>query len=439
MMKREPAVNQRAWWRTGTALRALTFVTVIGLAGGSMGSSCFNNLAANTVKDATAKAADILSNGISTISSNSQLWNDTLTSMVGQLTDQAQSTVRNELTNLLNGSIALASTEVRCDIDFIGKRVVQALLRIKAELLLQPPPDVLDPHVCSAVPAAIDFHLWQTSPQSIQSVSFYGFDLDEPSLKLSLIDTAGNRDVTASMVRTSTYQLTINLGSNGVKLTPTSSKLQLVAHDNAASPVGELAVLQPKLPLCQTLLKDVVPTGLPKFIPPWTGVGDREYQGHGPKVTAMFDLNISGTTSATLKGTLYIDAKETQSNFTEAQGQISYPLWNADPGWAIDSFVTPTHSEINYTDTTTGDPGSAADDKFLGGNGPVSNWLCSGDTSGDDAGVKTGCTVETFNLIRIKLVQTQGCVTSQVAKRLLNDKRTSPETVEHLKTLLPGP
>ncbi|HWU91544.1 MAG TPA: hypothetical protein VN253_29955 [Kofleriaceae bacterium] len=408
----------------------LVFAGVLVLAGGSMGSSCISNIA----KDATAQAVDVLDRGITTISNNSQVWNNTLTTMISQLTDKAQSTVRTELTNLLNGSITLASTEVRCDIDFLGKRVVQALRRIKATLLRQPPPDVLEPHVCSAVPAAIDFQLWQTHPDRVQSVSLYGFDLDEQSLALWLIDKAGNRDMTASMVKTSSCQLIINLGGNGVKLTSTSNKLTLVARGDQAHPVGEVAVIQPNLPLCQTQFKDVIPAALPKYIPPASGGGDQDFSGHGPVVTAEFNLF---TVGPTLKAVLFINARETVANFTEAEGQVIHTLWNADPGWAIDSIVSSAYSEISYTDMTAGEPGTAADDRFFGGNGPVASWICTGDTMGNDAGVKTGCTVSQFNVIRLKLRQTQNCVSAQSAVRMLNSNQLSPETRDHLKALLP--
>ena len=101
------------------------------------------------IDKATDKVSDVaddtvasLDGAIDALDRNSSSWQAILQDTTQQLTADAQSTVRNEISDLLNRSVAATGTELRSNTAFIGARVRQALVRNRARLLHQPIPPV---------------------------------------------------------------------------------------------------------------------------------------------------------------------------------------------------------------------------------------------------------------------------------------------------------
>ena len=88
--------------------------------------------------DLTEKVVSSLDNAIGSLNANSANYQEVLQKLVTDLPGEVQSTVTNEVSNLLNRTVAAAGAEVRCDADFFRIRVQQALQRIKAKYLNQP-------------------------------------------------------------------------------------------------------------------------------------------------------------------------------------------------------------------------------------------------------------------------------------------------------------
>jgi len=154
---------------------------------------------------------------------------------------------------------------------------------------------------------------------------------------------------------------------------------------------------------------------LPLFIPPKAnnGAGDSDFDGNGPCVNFDFALQLEdGDRVLVAKYRMSAfecddDPLKPKDDFTRAEGTDERVLKVASPrgrilGYNVDS--TMSHS---YVDTTTGDPGSAADDSFdfntgRFANGPVTKLVFVGDTSADDAGTITGVRI-TLRKIDVQL------------------------------------
>jgi len=190
------------------------------------------------------------------------------------------------------------------------------------------------------------------------------------------------------------------------------------------TPVSSISVIQPVTPPCQT--KTVQYQGAPiSYTPPHVGSGDSEFNGHGPVVTARMSVFRSGSNVNWL---LYMDARETVSDWTEVEGQTNGVFYTPEPGWAVDS-VSPGYSEFTYTDTNH-DP----DIKYPG-SGPVDHFTFIGDTDGDDVG-RTGVTVY-FRPINVTLIQNTGCVSPTLIRLMTERKQLSTEAVDRFKIALP--
>jgi len=154
-------------------------------------------------------------------------------------------------------------------------------------------------------------------------------------------------------------------------------KVSRAVHPNTSSFVG---------------VTRVPPNG--QFIPPHVGEGDTEFNGHGPDVDATAALGGFGTRNLTVS--LCMDAIETRSDFTHASGcSGSFVIFTAPPGECVQSVSRETFDELVYRDTNVNidvfGPQNAA--SF------VQRWESTGDTRGEDAGVKTGVDIFTAPMI----------------------------------------
>lgn len=346
----------------------------------------------DTAQDLTNNTAAMLDDAIDEISHESESWQSTLQELTEKLTDEAQSTIRNEVQNLANRTIAAAGSELRCNVDFLGARVVQALQRIKAELLKKPIPE-RSPAICQVIPSSIDMNLM---PNRRNKVDISGYDFDNQPLKLYLINNVNEKiDLTYAINRVSHYHLVLNLGSNGALLNEASSRLVLEYKDKEMS---SIAVTQPVIPDCKEEEKSFSPDVI-TFIPEHTQ-GDREYNGNGPNVNARVSIYIDNNT---VKAKVYMRAKESKSDWSTAEGSAVLNIYTAPSNRRIVSIVSDKETSINYIDS------GHSEDFFEKGSGElIKRFAFVGDTDGDDAGTRTRVKV-TFNRVVVKLKEIGNC------------------------------
>jgi len=142
-----------------------------------------------------------------------------------------------------------------------------------------------------------------------------------------------------------------------------------------------------------------IPSSITRLCPTHIG-GDREFDGHGPDVTARATLS-KRNNNKEVWVTLYLHAKETRSDWTEAEGTWERILWTVPAGKKIISFETNISSEANYRDTD-----HALDRPSVQGGNLVRTFEIMGDTGGNDVGNCTSDDVYMnvyFNEIRGKM------------------------------------
>ena len=396
-----------------TRIGILTILLVATLPSGC--ASCAGPLI-DTAQQAVDDAVSAIDRGIDALDVNSAAWQTVLQDISSQLTDDLQSTIRVEVTELLNRSVAAAGAEFRCDLDFIGVRVRQALIRLRARLLHQPIPPV-EPALCAVVPGAIDMAL---EPNRRTKLEFFGYDFDTTPIKVTLHNTDGTVDVSDDLDRTTHYHMTLNLGANGVPLSNKSNRITLEWEGKV---ISSIAVIQPETPVCRERIEQYVRNTFLSFTPPHTR-GDREYKGHGPQVWATArwfhdDLHVWLS--------LWMKAEETKSDWTTAEGTREEVYYTAPPGWRIEAVLGSLISSAHYIDT------NHREDHIGGGpSGPVSEFVFRGDREGDDAGLYTGVDVY-FNPMSVQLVETTNCVSADTLERMRVNELIAPSTLERLQ------
>ena len=388
-----------------------SILLVVSIAGGCL----FGGLQTQ-IQDTTTRTVNVLDDAIDALQTQSSAWQSVLQEAQNKLTDAAQSTIRNEIANLVTRSIAQAGVEFRCNADFIGARVRQQLMRIKAKLLGQPVP-AAEPAICQVVPIAVDRSL---VPDRLKQIEFYGYDFDAASNLAVFLERAGGRvNVTDKLDRPTHYAMTLKFGANGIQLDAMSQRLVL-EWDNRQ--ISSMAVIQPATPVCESKLVRI-PSGKVTFMPRRTR-GDGDFGGHGPKVNVTVTLT---SDPQALSARVYIKAKETKDDWTTAEGSQVFPLFSPDPGWRIDRVVGSLSASHSYTD------GNHAVDSFnLGSGGPVRRLEFVGDTDGDEAGTRTKVEV-TFNELRVELTQTADCVPDNAVRALRNGGMINPTTFTRLE------
>jgi hypothetical protein len=384
----------------------------------------------------TAQSAiDQIDEAVAQLNNQSTSWQQVLQDLEGKLVGDAQSTIRTEVQTLLTNSIASVQVGAMCSVDFVGQRVKQALLALKAKLLGQTPP-VPQPVICVASPLFVEFEAWQQ--RRIPVVTFTGFDLKAP-LQVKLVETNRTVDATASLAGVSQYQATLNMGTTGgVPLTAQS--LRMVVSANGSPTCSQLndpacstitIVHLPKI--CRESDRPVTPASI-GFVPPNHPTGDKDYSGNGPHVFARVSLQASGQS---VSYQVFMRARETKSDWTTVEGSGGGTLSLIPPlpaGLKILSINGPTMSEVTYTDQNHTD-----DFESPSNGGPVRKFAFVGDTSGDDVG-RTRLKEASFNPLSLHVVETVDCVTATEARSMMaSPTHLSPTLLEHLRRELATP
>lgn len=380
----------------------------------------------NSVDDAIKLVRDSVSKSIDALDRNSNSWKSVVTNLsdeVSKLADKLPAerrAIKADLQDVASQAIGTAGSEVKCDVDFMGIRVKEQLKQVLAKFM-GTPVEPLVPRVCLASPVVLSMDL---SPADRNRVVFSGFNFDtslRPTLRL--VGSNGNLDVSSALSQTSPYQLVANVASNGVLLDSGSIRLVLEWQGRV---LGEIAVLQPSMPLCAEEDKTVTTADtILTYLPPLTN-GDAEFGNNGPVVRVEVSLEVNDQTLNIAKT---MSAVETTTDWTTIQGTDRTPVYTAPTGWRIASVVGPTSSYWNFTADTTDKPYP----QELGPGGVVRQFTVTADTNGPDVG-RTGFRA-LLNPIKVHLVQIAGCITQAAIDEAVRRKQLSQERVFYVKSL----
>ncbi|MEG5039389.1 MULTISPECIES: hypothetical protein [unclassified Microcoleus] len=208
------------------------------------------------------KAIQTLDKGINTLATESRSWQSVLENSQKQLTADAKSIIKNEITDLIKTGIASVGEESRCNADFVGQRSRHALIEIRNELAKEvnelakklgqqeriplKPVKSLEPAVCIVNPSSIDVARVDLEREGLNKLEISGYDFKPSSIKVILKDRdQTEEDVSTTADSTSKYNFILNLSKvNGVPLSPVSDKLILKGKGNDTI-ISTISIIQP--------------------------------------------------------------------------------------------------------------------------------------------------------------------------------------------------
>jgi F0F1-type ATP synthase membrane subunit b/b' len=220
-------------------------------------------------------AEKIISDALTDLNDNSRQWQTVLRETESKLTEDAQSTIKNEVSNTLNRAIATAGTEFRCNADFVRDRVKAELQRILDNIRNKTSKTPI-PIFCQVIPNSINMNEDETRRNKLD-ISGYNFDkLSQLSVKVLdqngaiLLDNGSQH-----LNRVTHYNMVLNLSSNGLRLT-NQAKSIVISFDNVE--ISRISVEQPPLPCTTFREQDLNPVTESFLIePPFVTNDDREF------------------------------------------------------------------------------------------------------------------------------------------------------------------
>jgi hypothetical protein len=382
--------------------RFLTAVLALSLA--ACLTSC-NIPTGQNIAEATDRAVNVLDDGISALANESSDWRLTLEGMVNKLTDDAQSTIRHEISDLMNRSVAAAGAEAKCLADFARTRVRQGLISIRA-VLLGAAPEETEPVFCDAVPRILER---AQIPVHTNVLEFFGYDFDRSNIRMLLVKASGSSvDVTDKMERPTHYHMTLNLGANGVQITPDSQRIVVRWNDKDLSSVG---IVRDSPRVCRTWTTTVA-FDAARTVTPVLTRGDREFYGHGPRIMVNTTRH---RTLTNISVNVTVAADETNNGDTKAYGTQSFTVITAAPDQQIERVLGPANDVLSPPFI---DKDHNQQTEFRGSGGPVDRYVIDGDRDGDDVEVHTKVTVF-LNPMKVVLKERGDCVSATEGKAAL--------------------
>jgi hypothetical protein len=354
-------------------------------------------------------AVDTFDRAIDALARQSADWQVVLQNLEASMTENVQSTIRVEVTNLLQTGVLASGGEFRCNAEYLRLRTERKLIQIRnrlAETLndagLRPPIPLLpeiptEPYICSSSPIAVDLSL---DPKRRTVLDIHGFDLRSLPITTEVVSLTGRRNVNRALGVISDQRMALDITQSGAALTDRDRR---IVFSWANKPQSVIPILSPVTgPTCTTRTQLV--TGSPQsFIPPHTR-GDKEFAGHGPCVRFWLRI-LSDPEGSALTANYYMEAFECSDSFTKprsdyttARGYGSATLFRVTgPGERILGHNLESSMSWDYIDTDTSD-----DVYYFTGAEPAEKLVFKSDTSGDDAGVRTGVTIY-FREMRVQV------------------------------------
>lgn len=301
-----------------------------------------------------------LNQAIEQITNQSEEWRSTIEQTVNELPDHLKA----QSENLLAEGIGMASSNIICVVDAVPKRMIRGLKVMKAELLnTQIPP--LEPTICQTGLDAIDLSVRESVRRQI---SLNGYDFVEFALmELRLRGNGGiEKGLQGRLFKLSNYEMSINAANMDTELKKYTS--MVVYFNNEI--LTEIPIIVQAEPKAVTFKPDFIGP----FCPPKTR-GDRELGGLAD-VRASARLYIVGNE---LWAEVKYRLEEPKKDHSTAEGSWDVRLKRFASNEKITRIIGSTISSVSYRDNDHGT------DRFSP-SGPVKEFLCIGDTGGDDLG-----------------------------------------------------
>ncbi len=319
---------------------------------------------------------------IGSLENQSADWQQIVDRLGERLPEDAKAIVR-QVEEASRSVIATGGVEMRCNVDFFGRRLKENLQRLRNSIERRyevPPPR---PVICQISPDVISLTADRRLdlPAGGTVVRMFGYNLDASGKRLMLRSTtgAGERDLTRCVDTPTTYQMTLNLGANAcmddIRSTGVTWRhVQLEGFAEEAQSPRALPITYAPPRACRSITRRIDPrtvqlSGLSNTR------GDKDFWN-----------DISYTVEARLlQGPQRVDvrvemvAEEEGSNPTRFSGSTVKALSVAVPqGYIITGIETPRRAIVTRTVDTHTETDRVPD------TGLVSNWTVNLNKHGDD-------------------------------------------------------
>jgi hypothetical protein len=186
-------------------------------------------------------AVDTLNDSIQKLEQQSGNWQNVLTETRDKLVKDGQSTLANEVSNVMSRAASDAGIEAKCYTDFLRDRSKEELIKLRATLTGEKLN--LRPAFCNPTPNSIDMNI---APDRRPVIEIAGYNLTRETLKVFLVGRDSPKlDVSDKLSNPTSYLLTLNLGSNGVPLSDKSDQIIFQLPNGEEKSIG---ITQPVAP-----------------------------------------------------------------------------------------------------------------------------------------------------------------------------------------------
>jgi len=340
----------------------------------------------------------------STADTESAAWRQTVDETSKMLVKEGQSTIANELNNVVQRGIAATGVEVRCNIDFIRGRVAQDIRSLISKLNGKPVP-VTSPAFCQITPDTVDLNL---PSDRLTAIHLTGYDFDHSGssgagLRLFLEGGSGVRTDVSAWLSTSTHYAAVIALRPEVRAQLRAGRSLSLTWNGA--PIGSTIPIIPPKPI--VVDREVRPADM-EYVPPRVR-GDADFDtGDDEKIKV--DLR----TEARLQGNAIqvrvhmrgeewdVKHNKPQSDFTTVDGWSDWrTVFTAGTGETIEQILTPlAHTHNLFVGRT--DEGRPVPAPTFPSGELVRQYEVHGDTGGNEAGTYTNVKVY-FNAIKYRL------------------------------------
>lgn len=393
------------WSIRGSAATARLLIIAVLLAISTAGCGPLNK---GIVEPAVDNAEHLLDNTIAQVAASMSTWQSSLTDLqdrVKDLTDDTASLIKTEAQQLAERSVAAVGTEFRCNVDFLGQRVLEGLNAIKSKvggLTISP-----SPKFCSFSPGVVDMTL---QPERRNRIEITGYNFDAvPRMGLIMTTASGATDVSKYLTVSTHYKATINMGGanpdQGLQLDGSARQLQLVWALDGQTPQGftpQVTVIQPPpLPRCEMKNISTSPTNQYTVQAVHTGEGDKEIFGKGDVTIRVY----RGGDDQVVTAKVYFRVRQYDDD--HSTGQVTSPpieLFRAPPGTRIVAVAAATEEGPDVFRDNDWET-----DYIAGGGGLVREYVVNAEGPGEDLNGYAQVTVY-FNAFNVGVIPSTGCV-----------------------------
>ena len=193
----------------------------------------------NPPEQTVIKGTETLNEGLRKIDNHSNSWRKVLEETRDKLIQEGQSTLANEVSNVLSRAESDLGIEGRCYTDYFRDRTKEDLIKIRAKVTKEKLQ--LQPVFCNVTPESINLN---EIPEKLKIIEIPGYNLTKEGIQVLLVDDLNQSiDVSNSLENPTSYKLTVML--DRVPLNNNSEKLIFKLPKGEVRSIGIIKAYKP--------------------------------------------------------------------------------------------------------------------------------------------------------------------------------------------------